>query len=210
MMELHYGVVVKMATGSNNTSLLAMSAPLYNVNPYDIIRSTLTSTTTGGSNAPSLARVYNSSGSQGIFAFQFPSNTVEYELYAIVQLPHTYNEGTSLIPRLNILTTASATGTTSWGLEYSCAGVNGTYNTTTININATLALTPSSANQNLILSFPSIPGTGLTVSSIIMCRLYRYPNTGTNADTYTQSLFVPSFAFMFTLNTAGSRQPYVK
>jgi len=199
-----------MATGTTGTSFRSMSAPLYNVPPWDDLRNPLLSSNAGGSNPPAVARIYtNGAGSQGIFAYSFVSDGTERELYLTIQLPHSYLEGSDLHSHLHILTTSAvASGTTKWGMEYTMANVGGTFSTTTTIISGTLAITGANANQNIVVDFPIISGSGVKISNIMIVRLFRFANN--NGDSYANALFALEFDVHYQKDTAGSRLLLIK
>jgi hypothetical protein len=197
-----FGPTIKMATGTTGTSLNSMSAPLYNVPP-------LLSSNVGGSNPPSLTRLYRNGTSQGVFVYTFASDTTEREVYLSIQLPHSYMEGTDLHPHLHItVTSTTATGTTMWGMEYTMSNIMSFFPTTTTIISGTLAITGANANQHLIVPFPIISGSGVKISNVMIVRLFRYASN--NGDTYPATIYALEFDIHHQNDTAGSRMEYVK
>jgi hypothetical protein len=176
-------------------------------------------TTRGGSNAPvwggaSPAAFKKNAGgtSQGVFLWMF-SATVEQELYFTVQIPHSYKLGTTLYPHVHWTT---ATGTPSgtdvvWGLEYSVISIAGSFpTTTTLTANSVISLiaTPSGTGQHLITALGTISGSGLGISSILVCRLYRAATNG--SDTFANETGLLGFDIHYEQDTQGSRQEFIK
>jgi len=170
-------------------------------------------TTRSGSNPPLWALfMENALGtSQGVFLYMFDKDA-ERELYFTVQIPHGYKLASTLYPHVHWTTssgTPSATNVT-WALEYTVVNIGGTFSTTTTISNSTIipSITPSGTNQHLITSLGTISGTGLGISSIIICRLYRAAALGT--DTFGNPAGLLGFDIHYEQDTQGSRQEFIK
>jgi hypothetical protein len=169
-------------------------------------------TTRGGSNDPTWGKFKdNGSGSQGVFLMWFDDDT-EQEVYFCMQIPHSYKVGSTLYPHVH-WTTSSGTPTTTnvvWGLEYSVVAIGGTYSTTTIitGNNILAAISPTGTGQHLITSLGTISGTGLGISTVLVCRLYR--KAGDALDTFSSSTGLLGVDFHFEKDTEGSRGEYTK
>ncbi|HBG69973.1 MAG: hypothetical protein A2W93_05630 [Bacteroidetes bacterium GWF2_43_63] len=165
-----------------------------------------------GSKSPTLSQFKNDgSTSQGVYLWMF-SEAAEQEVFFTVQLPHSYKTGTAIYPHVHWATT---TGTPSgsdvvWSLEYSVIAIGGTFsNTSSINAtNLNASISPSGTFQHLISSFPTISGTGLEISTVIIGRLYR--NVGHGADTFANPVGLLGFDIHFEKDTDGSRTEYSK
>jgi hypothetical protein len=172
-------------------------------------------TTKGGSNPPEWGAAFKKDAggtSQGVYLWMFAPNQEE-ELYFTVQIPHDYKEGTALYPHVHWTT---ATGTPSgsnvvWGLEYTLVSVGGSFPSTMIITASTLIPecgTPSGTAQHLISGFAPISGTGLGISSILVCRLFRA--TGNAADTFPNDVGLLGFDIHYEQDTQGSRDQWTK
>ena len=85
--------LVKMSNAvTSSTSMKSMSAPIYNSQPWNDIRTPLLSTNVSGSNPPTIARFAQNGTSQGVFLYSFASDAIEREVYFTVQMPHDYAE----------------------------------------------------------------------------------------------------------------------
>jgi len=150
--------------------------------------------------------------SQGVFLWMF-SPTTEQELYFTVQIPHSYKVGTDIYPHVHWTT---ATGTPSgtdvvWGLEYSIVTIGSNFpNTSTLTANSVIASigTPSGTGQHLITAFSPISGTNLTISTVLICRVYRAATDGN--DTFANETGILGIDFHYERDTEGSRTQYVK
>ena len=172
-------------------------------------------TTKGGSNPPDWgpAFIKNAAGtSQGVFLWMF-SPTTEEELYFTVQIPHDYKTGSDLYPHVH-WTTATGTPSVSdvvWGLEYTLISVGGGFTNTVIIRSNTLIPScspPSGTRQHLISEFNPIDGTGLGISAILICRLFRAATDA--ADTFPNDTGLLGFDFHYEQDTQGSREQWTK
>jgi hypothetical protein len=68
--------------------------------------------------------------------------------------------------------------------------------------------TPSGTGQHLITSLGTIAGTGLGISTVLVCRLFRA--TGDGNDTFANEVGLLGFDFHYEKDTQGSRQEFVK
>lgn len=172
-------------------------------------------TTKGGSNPPEWGTTFmrNAGGtSKGVFLWMFAPNQEE-ELYFTVQIPHNYKVGSDLHPHIH-WTTAAGTPSGSnvvWGLEYTAIAVAGSFPyTTTILTNTVIAECnpPSGPGQHLISGFATISGTGLGISSILVCRLFRAAVNA--ADTFAGDAGFLGFDIHYEQDTQGSREEWIK
>lgn len=174
-------------------------------------------TSRGGSKAPvwggaSGSAFKKNGSSQGVFLWMFSSST-EQEVYFTIQIPHGYKVGSTLYPHVH-WTTASGTpsGTNVvWGLEYTAIAIAGSFpNTTSIVSNSIIGLigTPTGTGQHIITPLPTIPGTNLGISSIIICRLYR--EVSNPNDTFANEVGLLGFDVHYEKDTQGSRTEFTK
>jgi len=168
--------------------------------------------TFGGSSDPSLTN-WQPGGSGATFkVYSFAKND---QVFATCQMPHAYQLGTDL--KFHIHWTPKDRGITEsgklvgWKVDYSIANVNGTFP-----VSGTVDLSDAVTGTNdkhEITSSVTVSGTGLNISHIIMCRIYR---SDTGADdtwvgtTAAQSPALLEFDIHFQQNTLGSRQEVVK
>jgi len=176
-------------------------------------------TTKGGSKPPawggstSTAFIKNAAGtSQGVFLWMFSAST-EQELYFTVQIPHGYKVGSNILPHVHWTTKAGTPSGTDvqWGLEYTVAAIGSNFPTTTTIVTNTVIApigTPSGTGQHLISSFPAISGTGLGISTVLICRLYRDATNGN--DTFGNEVGLLGVDFHIEKDTYGSRTEFTK
>lgn len=145
------------------------------------------------------------SGSTGVYAYHF-DKTTEEELFFALQLPHSYVEGSTLECHVHWTPTDGTTGHVQWGLEYAVAGINGTFPTNTTIIEAHQAGAGEGKHQ--VLDIGEIPGTGLSISSMLMGRVFR--DAGAIEDTYDADAVLLAFDIHIQKDTLGSDEEYVK
>jgi hypothetical protein len=89
------------------------------------------------------------------------------------------------------------------GLEYTWANINGTFGNTTIETRD-VPTGVDAANDHLVHNVPEngIDGTGYTISSILVCRLFRQAAL---ADNYADPIWIYEFDIHYEIDTIGSR-----
>jgi hypothetical protein len=174
---------------------------------WDDIRVPLTATTREDSNAPTFSRFKdNGAGSQGVFLFYFSQNT-EQEVYFTVQLPHSYEEGSTLYPHVHFVTDSPASGTVGWGLEYTWANINQNFGNTTI-ISSSIAIPANTGNNHYVMNIGTgIVGPDKLISSMLVCRVFRDVSVVGN---YPSSVALMEIDFHFEMCGNGSGTPFIK
>lgn len=126
------------------------------------------------------------------------------------QLSHTWLEGSDIIPHIHLYIPDNAVGGVIkiYG-EYTWTNIGQTGAVATTTVSGTITRT---ANQgvanNIILSLGAITGTGKTISSMFMSRIYRDPTDV--ADTFGASVWLKSADIHYQKNMLGSRQELIK
>lgn len=130
----------------------------------------------------------------------FDKNNDE-EVYFSVQMPHQWKEGTDIKPHVHWTPgTSTDTGSCRWALVYSWANIDGTFPATTeIAVNDPGSGT---ANDHQLAGLPDISGTGKTISSMLICKLYRDANSV--ADTFDADAGLLEIDFHFEIDAPGS------
>ncbi len=171
---------------------------------WDDLRVPVIRLKTGGINDPTFAQFQDDgSGSTGVYAWDFGAGAEE-ELFFTVQLPHGYALGTDLRAHVHWVTkTATATGTVIWGLEYTIANQDDAFATTST-IAATYTFDGDVQYDHIYTEFASdISGAGIdSLSSMLVCRLYR--DVGT--DTYADSATLLEFDLHLEFDAGGSTE----
>lgn len=153
-------------------------------------------------------------GSSGPQIYYFRDNGTLESMSFVVQLPHSWKEGTTIYPHLHWVPEASESGNVEFNLEYSWANYDPTtpqvfpsYTTTTVVANG-----PFTANSHQITGLTpanaGIDGTGKKISSILVCRLWR--NSSRAADTYNDIVGLLFVDFHIQIDSWGSREEFIK
>ena len=166
---------------------------------WDDIRVPLTSAKAPASGLPSFGNIGIGSLQGWLFAAAF-----EQSLGFNAQIPHSYIEGTALLPHIHWKTTDGGGGTVRWLLEYIIASPFGSYPGASASLIVDVDVTsdPGAAIHRFD-SFPEIPGTGLLLSAQLIGRIAR---VGT-ADTYAAEAHGIEVDFHFQKRRFGSEVP---
>lgn len=155
---------------------------------------------------------YGASGS-GPFINWFRASGVD-EMYFVVQMPHDWAEGTTIYPHIHWVPSQNGVDLTTvphWSLQYTWSSLGSTFPAYT-----TISGTATTPNEILVkdrhyltpLGTGGISGTGKTISSMLVCRLFR---DGSNVDDKFAGLAgALEFDFHYIRNTLGSRTEYSK
>lgn len=161
-----------------------------------------------GATAPSY-KTFGPSGNLQALMFEAGHHD---EVFFEVQLPHAWKQGSNIYPHVHWTPTDTTAGNVVWELEYSWANINGTFGApSNMATDATAAggtawvhkLTQLKSGGNAY-----IDGTGKTFSSMIMCRLHRNSNSG--SDTLNKDVALLEIDFHYEVDSFGSDEEYVK
>jgi hypothetical protein len=151
-----------------------------------------------GASAPDLTAFL---GAGNLLIYRFDGNATTEQVYFTIQLPHSYKEGSDITPHVHWSPINANAGNVKWQLEYSWANIDATFPAVTT-ITATDAASGTAWDHQTI-DFSAITGTGKTISSMLVCRLFRDPTDA--ADTYASDAALLEIDFHFEINTIGSR-----
>lgn len=169
---------------------------------WDDLRVPMNSITPGIANPPDWVQL---TGLGNLYGLAFNQSTEE-EVYFEVQMPHAWLEGSEIRPHIHWTSDDAAEGTTVvWGLEYSIAEPFGTFPSSTTD---TMHVDDPALFEHQLDSFSAIDMTGKTLSSVILCRLYRV--AGDAADDYVGDAFLITIDFHYQIDARGSQQEYIK
>ena len=139
------------------------------------------------------------------------------EIYFSCQIPHTYKEGTNI--RAHVHWTPADRGNeesgnyVGWKLDYSWANINGTAFGASAVIDMSDTCAGTDDYHEVSAGLTELTGTGMTISSMLICRLFR-SDTGTDdtwvGTTGAQSPLLLQFDFHHEIDSAGSRVEWVK
>ena len=133
-------------------------------------------------------------------------NTIE-QVYFSVQLPHSYKEGTNIIPHIHWTPTTADAGNVVWQMEYSWGTIGSAF-PAAATIETAAAAAGGTAWVHKMTDFAELNGNGKTVSSIIIGRAFRAWNHA--SDTYEHDVSFVGLDFHFKKDTAGSNTASAK
>jgi len=209
------GVIImgdSTTTSKNYTKITTDGSLSYvgNATRWEDLKVPVSSTTKGGSKDPEFKILRNKSGSQGVFIQWFDKDNEE-ELYFTAQMPHGWNEGTAIMPHIH-WTAATNVGTDKvvWGLEYTWANVGELFGETTIitGSDSVAIYAPVSAYEHAITPLGAISASGKTLSSMLVCRIFRKAADG--ADNFGGDAGLLEIDFHYQIDSDGSNEEYIK
>jgi len=131
-------------------------------------------------------------------------------IYVIAQMPHSWKEGTAVVPHVHWYKTTSAAGNVLWRLEYKKfpIGAVGDADFTAID-QATPAISDGNvALTHALTSFGEIDMTGLTLSDMLLMKVSRIGDNA--ADTYGADAALMEFDIHYQIDGLGSQQEFTK
>ena len=172
---------------------------------WDDLRVSLDRGKTAGVNVPAFEKVIdNGAASAGVYAYNFDDGD---EIWFSVQMPHSWLLASTIYPHLHWCAEGDASGANvGIGLEYSWCDTDETF--------AASALLPrdvagTTALKQVLSEFAAvgISGAGHTLSSVLLCRFYRYAAA---SDNYAGGIFALEIDFHYEMDTVGSRTKTAK
>lgn len=131
------------------------------------------------------------------------SSSADEEVHFSVQMPHGWKEGSTIYPHVHWAPSTAASGGVTWVLEYTWANINGTFGSS-----STMTFDDSTDStalkHHIAVNGTGIDGSGKTLSSMLICRLYR--DVSDANDDYGADAFLLEFDIHYELDTVGSRQ----
>ena len=145
------------------------------------------------------------SGSTGVYSYAF-SASAENEFWTTLQMPHGWKLGSDIEPHIHWAPMTTDTGTVRWGIEYVWSNIDGTYGNSTIAYAEDAA--DGTALKHQLADFAAVSGTGKTLSSVLLVRLFRDAVHGN--DTFTGTAMILEFDIHYEVDAFGSNSEYVK
>jgi hypothetical protein len=202
----------RIGDGTNNTYIESDGSLSYEgtATRYDDLKVPMNSTNAGSSNAPDWALFKKNGTSQGVLLYWF-NKGYEEELYFVVQMPHAWKEGSDIYPHVHWVTKNDVGSyKVTWALEFTWSSVGQVFSDTTI-LTASDPIAPIgtvSAYEHAITSLGTISGAGKTLSSVLICGVYR-DGDGPN-DSYPTDAGLIEIDFHYQIDSDGSREEYTK
>lgn len=132
----------------------------------------------------------------------FDGGATTEELFGVIELPHSYREGSDITAHVHWMPTTTGAGNVKWNIDYQWVNAGDTYANTVTTVSATAAAS-TTAWDGTNTDIATITGTGKTISSHFMFRLYRNP--ADVADTYADDAALIVFGLHIEGDTIGSR-----
>jgi len=134
------------------------------------------------------------------------------QVFFTTQLPHAWKEGTDIEAHVHwapAANGASAEHRARWGLEYTWANRGSTFGSSaTIYGSAVVPDEQLVQNRHYVTELGDIDGTGKTISSMLVCRLFR--DATHEDDDYTGDACLLEIDFHYQIDRPGSRTEYTK
>lgn len=151
------------------------------------------------------------SGSIGVNTLMFTYEAVvgnEKEIFFEIQMPHTWAEGTPVIPHIHFSPTTTDTGTIRWGLEWTCASVNEAFPETQFNYAERTIDSADQYGHRIPASFGELDCSDKLISAVMLGRIFR--NSSHANDDLNATVGFLSFDLHFMVNTLGSELEFIK
>lgn len=127
------------------------------------------------------------------------TNTTEM-LYFEAQFPHAYKEGSDIHAHVHWGPTTANAGNVKWNMEYSWVNIGDV--APAVTTTSVVQAAGGTAYKHNMVDFPVISGSGKTLSSMLVGRLYRNPTD--DADTYAYDAALLEIDFHFQIDGLGS------
>jgi hypothetical protein len=194
--------VFQWGTAANYTEIEADGTIEFNgtATVFDDLRIPGLTVTLPAANAPDFGAFL---GAGGLQIYLFDGAGVQTEsVHFTIQIPHSYKEGSDIVPHVHWSAVNGNAGNVVWQLEYTWQNIDGTFPAVTT-ITVTDAASGTAWDHQKAF-FSAITGTGKTISSMLVCRLFRDPTHA--SDTYGSDAAFLEIDFHFEKDTVGSRQ----
>lgn len=157
----------------------------------------------------------NGAASQGVFLYWFDP-TSEQEVYFAAQMPHHWKEGSDIEAHVHWVSADTAPGSGTdvcWGLEYTWANIDGTFGNTTIiygDEQSNGSGETITVDKHYLTEIGTITGSGKTLSSMLVCRLFRDAGGVGGTDDYDDDAGLMEIDFHYEIDSLGSKEEYTK
>lgn len=186
----------RKATVSEVLRTLHPSAPV-----WDDLRFPPSLVNPGPANAPDFVQV---AGLGTVYVMAFNSSVTE-DVHFVVQMPHSWKEGSTIKPHVHWTNHEGGTGDVRWVFEYTKAVVGGVFATT-----QQLAAVDTAEAQytHQVIGLGDVDMTGDTVSTILLCRVSR--DAGHAGDTLDQDAGLLEIDIHYQIDGNGSAEEFAK
>jgi hypothetical protein len=167
-----------------------------------------------------MTRVGESAPTFGVFLggtyLQWFSKTTDNSVHFSVQMPHAWAEGTDIDPHVHWVPNSDGAPAAHvvWTLEYTWQNAltgdvfHATSETSGTLTNPSSEVSGAGQHAHYITDLGDISGTGKTISSVLVCRLYRDADNA--ADDYDDTAGLLYFDIHYQVDALGSKDEYTK
>jgi len=148
---------------------------------------------------PTFANTYGN-----MYTWEFATGADD-QLFFVVEIPHGYIEGTDIVahchwfPKTRYTGIPNPTYTVTWALEYEWENIDAYYGVATT-VTAPWEYLTAEYKRHFDTEIGTLSGTGKTISSVLLCRLYR----DVSADNYPSDACLLGVDFRFQTDGCGS------
>jgi hypothetical protein len=204
-MTIDYAGNTRIGDGTNNTYIESDGSLSYEgtATRWDDLKVSVQSLDDRGVHLPAWSELMDPGSGPGLYTYWFDKSTEE-ELFFTVQMPHGWLEGSTIKPHVHWVGKTSGTvGNVEWALEFVWANVSDNFPTS---VTTNTGYTPISSYvkyKHMLTSLGDIDATGKTLSSMLLCRVYR--KAGSSNDTFTEDAGLLQIDFHYQIDSDGSR-----
>jgi hypothetical protein len=146
-----------------------------------------------------------------IYDFDNAAALSEKEIFYQVQMPHAWKEGTTIYPHVHWIprTAGTAGQKVRWGMEYTLAKPGATFGATVTQYGTSAGPGDITVQDNhIITSLGSIDMSGQTLSTVLICRIFR--NSSHVDDSFSGVCGLLYVDIHLLVDSFGSREEYNK
>jgi len=177
-----------------------------NTTRWDDLKVNVTLLKDKGIKKPQVNEFLDAGAGPGLFLYWFDKNEEE-ELFFTVQMPHGWLEGSTIKPHVH-WTANDGAGDVEWALEYTWSNVSDTFSTTTTTLTGYTPISTYADYKHMLTSLGDMDANGKTLSSIILCRIFR--KAGSTNDDFTKDAGLLQIDFHYQIDSDGSNEPLNK
>ena len=141
--------------------------------------------------------------SSGIYLFGFDGVNTTEQLFGTFEMPHTYAEGTDIVPHVHWAPTTTGTGNVKWCVDFWRIDDTSPIIPSTPTTICVVAATDGTAWKVFRSDTTTVTGTNFKIGDQVGFRLYRNPSDA--EDTYGADAVVLTFGIHYQINSLGSR-----
>lgn len=206
----------KLGDGTSHYTQVASDGTLTlvgNATAWDDYMIPGTSVKATGTSPPDLLGSFVGDNTLDLYAFDGVS--LLEQVFFTIQLPHCWKEGSTIYPHVHFSPVSTNSADTTprvvrFGFEYTWASIGSAFGAPNTIYLDSAAFVPNTSQWKhlLCVNGTGIAGTGHTLSSMLVCRLFRDP--ADSVDTYPQDVAFLQFDIHYERDGFGSAQEFIK